>query len=137
RLVPRHLRALSEKAEALGSCYVKCIVPLRYATEDALRVSEQPHPAKTPTIVWKAGVLLAWLVMAGLAFGLLVLGLKGVGKGLNAWEHSKLPSLHQAAFDGNVAECERLVKGGLSVDTTDGDGETALSWAVFNCQTDV
>ena len=75
--------------------------------------------------------------MVALAFGLVVLVLKGVGSGLNAWEHSKLPALHQAASDGNVGECERLVKGGLSVDTTDDDGETALSWAVFYCQTDV
>lgn len=56
---------------------------------------------------------------------------------MNAWQHSKLGPLHQAACDGDVAECKRLVKGGLSVDAMDDDGVTALSWAVFYCKTDV
>lgn len=45
--------------------------------------------------------------------------------------------LIDAACDGNVAECERLVKSGVSVNATDDDGVTALSWAVFYCRTDV
>lgn len=45
--------------------------------------------------------------------------------------------LIDAACDGDVATCERLVKGGLSVDATDDEGVTALSWAVFYCKTDV
>lgn len=99
--------------------------------------AEQPHSTKTPAFLRKAGVLFAWMVMAGLACGLVVLILTGIGSGFNGWERSKLGPLHRAACNGDVAECERLVKGGLSVDTTDDDGVTALSWAVFYCKIDV
>jgi ankyrin repeat protein len=75
--------------------------------------------------------------MVGFAFGLVVLTLRSIGSGLDAWEYSKLGPLHQAACNGNVAECERLVKGGRPVDATDDDGVTALSWAVFYGKTDV
>ena len=99
--------------------------------------AEQPHSTKTPAFLRKAGVLFAWMVMAGLACSLVVLILTGIGSGLNGWERSKLGPLHRAACDGDVAACERLVKGGLSVDTTDDDGVTALSWAVFYCKINV
>ena len=42
-----------------------------------------------------------------------------------------------AASDGNVAECERLIKNGLPVDATDDSGDTALNWAVYNCKAEV
>jgi uncharacterized protein len=45
--------------------------------------------------------------------------------------------LINAACAGNAAECERLVKGGVPVDATDGDGDTALIWAVAECKIDV
>src|SRR6266478_8621705 len=105
--------------------------------EDPLHSSGQPHPKKTPAFLWTAGTLLVWLVMAGLAFGIIILLAAGAGSGLNAWERSKLGPLHRAACDGNVADCERLVKGGLPVDTMDEDGVTALSWAIFYCKNDV
>jgi ankyrin repeat protein len=53
---------------------------------------------------------------------------------------SKLDSTHElidAARDGDVSRCERLVKAGFPVDATDDEGVTALSWAVFCCRPDV
>jgi ankyrin repeat protein len=46
-------------------------------------------------------------------------------------------ALIDAARDGDAAKCEQLVKGGVPVDAVDGDGVTALSWAVFYCKVDV
>lgn len=45
--------------------------------------------------------------------------------------------LINAACEGHAEKCERLVKDGLPVDATDDQGDTALSWAVFNCKIDV
>lgn len=44
--------------------------------------------------------------------------------------------LIDAASDGNVREIEQLVKGGVPVDATDGQGDTALDWAVYYCKVD-
>lgn len=110
---------------------------MRLIQREPLHPSEHSHSTKTPAFLWKAGVLLAWMVMAGLVFGLVVLIATGIGSGLHAWEYSKLGPLHRAALDGNAAECERLVRGGLPVDATDDDGVTPLAWAVFYCKTDV
>jgi ankyrin repeat protein len=102
-----------------------------------VHASGKPH-TKTPLSPRKAGVpLLAWL---GIAVPVVVLGgliLLGTSGALNAWERSRLGPLHRAAWDGDVAECERLVKEGSAVDATDGGGVTALSWAVFHCNVDV
>ena len=46
-------------------------------------------------------------------------------------------ALIDAAYSGDVATCERLVKSGVPVDATDSDGVTALDWAVFYCKVDV
>jgi ankyrin repeat protein len=62
--------------------------------------------------------------------------LRGASSALNGWERSKLAPLSVAACDGNVAECERLVKAGVPVDSTDDEGVTALDWAVFCCKPD-
>ena len=50
---------------------------------------------------------------------------------------SRMDPLHLAAADGNVAECERLVKSGYPVDATDNSGDTALNWAVYSRRIDV
>jgi len=42
---------------------------------------------------------------------------------------AEVATLIDAACDGNVAQCERLVRGGLPVDATDDEGNTALDWA--------
>ena len=55
---------------------------------------------------------------------------------LNAWEYHQLGPLHRAAYDGDVALCERIVKAGLPVDATDANGDTPLQWAVFRGRVD-
>lgn len=52
---------------------------------------------------------------------------------LRAWDYSKLGVVARAAFNGQSAECLRLVKGGAAIDETNDNGETALSWAVYHC----
>jgi uncharacterized protein len=46
-------------------------------------------------------------------------------------------SLIDAACAGDVAEVERLVKLGIPVDGADGQGDTALNWAIHCCKPDV
>jgi ankyrin repeat protein len=94
-----------------------------------LHASEQPPSNKTPE--WKAGaIVIAWILASMVAVTLLVTGASRLMWG-------KLGPLHLAASDGDVAKCERLVKGGVPVDATDDDGDTALDWAVFYCKIDV
>src|SRR5438105_1302493 len=42
-----------------------------------------------------------------------------------------------AAEEGDVAECVRLVNSGMSVNAVDKDGCTALDWAVYGAQPNV
>ncbi|HWB53743.1 MAG TPA: ankyrin repeat domain-containing protein [Tepidisphaeraceae bacterium] len=46
-------------------------------------------------------------------------------------------SLIDAAGRGNVAGCERLIKSGVPVNGTDGNGDTALDWAIYYHHLDV
>ena len=101
-------------------------------------MSEHSTSTKTPELLRKtSATLLAWLVMATLVIGLAALILTCASSALNAWERSKLGPLQRAACDGNVAECLRLVKGGLPVDATDDQGDTALNWAIYYRKLDV
>lgn len=45
--------------------------------------------------------------------------------------------LIDAARAGDVAVCDRLVQGGVPVDAADGEGNTALIWAVYYCEAGV
>lgn len=78
--------------------------------------------------------LFAWAFIA-LTFLAVVSGV--VSSVFNEWQRSTLGPLHVAAWDGNVAECERLVKSGIPVDATDADGVPPLSWAVYYCRVEV
>lgn len=61
----------------------------------------------------------------------------GLGPLIIAWDYSRLGPLHRAANAGDVAECQRLVKSGIAVDTPDPDGDTALDWAIYGRHIDV
>jgi ankyrin repeat protein len=61
----------------------------------------------------------------------------GLGPMIVAWDYSRLGPLHRAAKAGDVAECERLVKSGIVVDTPDPGGDTALDWAIYGRHIDV
>lgn len=101
-------------------------------------MSEEFRNSKTAANVVKAAVILIGCVVpVGLVVGIIVLILTAASTGINESERSKLGPLQLAACDGNVAECERLVKSGTPVDATDGEGDTALDWAVYYCHIDV
>jgi ankyrin repeat protein len=97
--------------------------------EDRLHVSKRPLSKKTPE--WKAGaVVIAWMFTAIVVVTLLVLVANRI-----LW--GKFGPLHVAALNGNVAECERLVRSGVPIDALDGEGDTALDWAVYSPKIDV
>lgn len=89
----------------------------------------QPKPSRTALVN-----LIGWLIMASIIVGLIAVVLTCASWAFNAWGRSKLGPLQHAACDGNAAECERLVKHGLPVDTIDSEGVPALSWAVYYCK---
>jgi len=97
---------------------------------------EQPRKTAERTRTTIAG-LLGWLLMALAIVAVGSLALRGVSSAVGDWERSKMGPLQRAACDGEVSRCEQLVKSGLSVDTTDDDGVTALDWAIFCCKGDV
>jgi ankyrin repeat protein len=99
--------------------------------------NEQPSSTATPKGLRSGGNLAVWIVVLGIVFGFAALVVTALSSGLNAWERSKLGPLLRAACDGDAAECERLVKSGSPVDTTDAQGETALDWAIYRCKLDV
>ena len=94
-----------------------------------MRASRQSQSKKTPQ--WKSGAIVIGWTFTGIVAVTFVVAL---GSHL-LW--GKLGPLHLAARDGDVARCERLVKGGIAVDTPDGEGDTALDWAVYSCKIDV
>src|SRR3954469_24397910 len=79
--------------------------------------------------------LIAWVVMLSVIVAVGTLIVRAISAGLNDWEHSRLGPLQRAACGGDLGECERLVKSGIAVDSSDDDGVTALDWAVFYCRT--
>ena len=56
--------------------------------------------------------------------------------GSTAFADNHLPPLHQAIFDGNVAEAKRLINGGADIDEKDKDGATPLHYAAANGHTE-
>lgn len=98
----------------------------------------QRPSVETPAFLKKLSMgLVGWMVVAALVVGVVMLVVFCASSALNAWERSKLGPLHRAASDGDVAECERLVKSGIPVDTPDGQGDTALDWAIYRRKLDV
>ena len=52
-------------------------------------------------------------------------------------EETKLPPLHQAVEDGDIAEVKRLIDGRADVNEKDNEGFTPLHYAAWNGQTDI
>lgn len=93
------------------------------------------HQSKPSRTAWTN--LIAWLIMASIIGSLVAVALMCAAWAFNVWDRSRLGPLQRAACDGNVAECNRLVRSGIPVDAPDFEGVTALSWAVFCCKIDV
>lgn len=78
----------------------------------------------------KAGAVVIGCMFAGIVLLALLVGLS------NRMLWKDVGALHLAAAEGNVAECERLVKSGVPVDAPDGSGDTPLDWAVYAANVD-
>jgi ankyrin repeat protein len=98
--------------------------------EHATSVIGSTLPGKKPPH-WKTGAV----VIACLFTAIVVVALSVPLANRFLW--GKLGPLHLATQEGNGAECERLVRSGVPVDSVDGEGDTALDWAVYFCEIDV
>jgi len=47
-----------------------------------------------------------------------------------------IQNLIDAAYDGDAAKCQQLIKSGVPIDGTDEEGDTALDWAIYGHKTE-
>lgn len=97
-------------------------------------MSEEPTSPEPPEFVRKlsGGIATAWTSVALLGMMLVCFIASST-----AWERSTFTPLQRAAVDGDVKECERLVKSGIAVDVPDDRGVSALGYAIDRQQVDV
>jgi len=97
-------------------------------------VSEESTTSEPPEFGRKlsGGIATAWT-------SVVLLGIVGACRIASATvsERSRLTPLQRAAVDGDVKECERLVRSGVAVDVPDAHGVSALGYAISRQQVDV